>query len=499
MLVERNVCREHADDSVQATVRPYEVNTEDIVATEKAPGERGVQSNGNVMMALDSAGDTFPTSDTEQIMTREHDRTFLSTWCGIGRSPTADCIGTISISLCTSAKSVSTVISSTVLADETAMIRKDLEDSPVAMAAPAATSGKVASVKHRYAPCSIGPRDKAEVNTLLTGAHAERQVCAEHAERTVQDANHLNDENKEATIEAPAPGVCGTRPQRVLPMGDNWTGASTMTIDDAKTLRIGIDTAIDRMWCNIGRSPTTECTATAQGMLCLTATSSICMVPSPVCDSSDQQTTGTGRNEIRSIGNCSMPMTVAAGMTSNDGGVGTFRENHRTGNECHSDIERIREYGRREIKTLLKPGAIVELFPGTPDVVNTDQVTMNGGVRQVWYIRDHTKSGQHRASKRGRADDRMRRVDEDQGVRPPDVAIDERIAHVEACDMSGNRVQQCATAVVTANGDKPSGKFHHSGMNEMRSSILATLATNMMKYGHCVLAIYPAGCFGNIA
>jgi hypothetical protein len=173
-------------------------------------------------------------------------------------------------------------------------------------------------------------------------------------------------------------------------------------------------------------------------------------------------------------------MTVAAGMTSNDGGVGTFRENHRTGNECHSDIERIREYGHREIKTLLKPGAIVELFPGTPDVVNTDQVTMNGGVRQVWYIRDHTKSGQHRASKRGRADDHVRRVDEDQGVRPPDVAIDERIAHVEACDMSGNRVQQCATAVVTANGDKPSGKFHHSGMKEMRRSILATLATNMI-------------------
>jgi hypothetical protein len=98
----------------------------------------------------------------------------------------------------------------------------------------------------------------------------------------------------------------------------------------------------------------------------------------------------------------------------------------------------------------------------------------------VWYIRDHTESSQRQASKRGRADDRVRRADEDQGVRPPDVAIGGvRIAHVEECDMSGNRVHQCATAAVTANGDKPSGKFRHLGMNEMRRSILATLATNM--------------------
>jgi hypothetical protein len=389
------------------------------------------------MLDLDSAGGTVPTSDTKQIMPREHDNTILSTWCGIGRSPTDDCMERIPISLCTSAKpSVSTVISSTTLADAAAMICKDLEDSPIAMAAPAATSDKMLRAEPSIAQC-----EQMDVSALRTGAHAERQVCAEHAESTVQDASHLNDEIKEATIEAPAPGVCGTRPERVMPMGDNRTGASTMTIDDAKTLRIGIDTAINRMWCNIGRSPAAACTATAQGMLCLTATSSICMVPSPVCDSSDQQTADTGRNELQSIGNCSMPMTSAAGMTSNDGGVGTFRENHRTGSECHSDIERIREYGHREIKTLLKPGAIVELFPGTPDVVNTEQVIMNGGVRQVWYIRDHTKSSQHRASKRGRADDRVRRVDEDQGVRPPDVAIDERIAHVEACDMSGSRVR----------------------------------------------------------
>ena len=100
MLVERNVCREHADDSVQATVRPYEVNTEDIVATEKAPGERGVQSNGSVMMALDSAGDTVPTIDTEQIMIREHASAIISTWCGIGSSPTAQCTGTVPNSLC---------------------------------------------------------------------------------------------------------------------------------------------------------------------------------------------------------------------------------------------------------------------------------------------------------------------------------------------------------------------------------------------------------------
>jgi hypothetical protein len=160
------------------------------------------------MLDLDSAGGTVPTSDTEKVMTREHDKTILSTWCGIGRSPTADCIGTIPISLCTTTNpSVSTVISSTALADEAAMIRKDREDSPVAMAAPAATSGKVDSVKHSYAPWRIGPWDQAEVNALLTGAHAERQVCAEHAESTVQDADHLNDENKAATIEAQTPDV----------------------------------------------------------------------------------------------------------------------------------------------------------------------------------------------------------------------------------------------------------------------------------------------------
>ena len=73
----------------------------------------------------------------------------------------------------------------------------------------------------------------------------------------------------------------------------------------------------------------------------------------------------------------------------------------------------------------------------------------------------------------------MRRVDDDQEVRPPDVAIDDQCAHGQVCDVSGNRVHQCATAVVTAKGDKPSGKFQHSGMNEIRRRILATLATNM--------------------
>ena len=115
-----------------------------------------------------------------------------------------------------------------------------------------------------------------------------------------------------------------------------------------------------------------------------------------------------------------------------------------------------------------------------PDVANTDRVINDGGVSNV---------GCHADLKRHHGRDDVydcvvkRRVYDDQELRPAFVATDERSAHAEECDISGNRAHQCATAVVTAKGEKPSGTFQHQGMSEMRSRILATMAANMTDVG----------------
>jgi hypothetical protein len=496
--VEQRVCDEHTDDNVQATDRPYDVNKKAIIAAE-APGERQGPSNGKVMRDLDSAGDTVPTIDTEQIMIREHDSAIISTWCGIGSSPTAHCTGTVPTSLCVPSVCVSSTTPTVVPTNGTPHPHATMMDAntQVAMAAPTATNDKVDSVQHRRAPWRSAPCNRMAVNELRTGANAKRQRHAVHTVGNVRDADHLNDENKEATIEARAPDVCGNQPKRVKLMGYDQASAQTMKLGD-ETMRSNITVMIDRMWGSSGRSPTNECTAIIPISLCDSVETSVRDDLSPVSDFSDQQAASIGRNDLQGIGSkhgdCPLPMPVDTGMALSDGGVRTLHACRCPDDDSNPrDIERTRVDGHRgEQSTEVQRGDM------PPGVANNNQVIKDGGVCTMSNIgrRDDNKRRladsdreQHRAA--------VRRVAYDQIVRPPDVVTDER-AHVEEYDMSGNRVHQYATAVVNAKVDMPSGKCQHQGLNEMRKRILATLATNMTDVGPTCEASSVSDCIATM-
>jgi hypothetical protein len=306
------------------------------------------------------------------------------------------------------------------------MICTDLEDSPMAMAAPAATSDKVLRAEPSTAQC-----DQMDVNALRTGAHAERQVCAKHAESTVQDANHLNDEYKEATIGARAPDVCGNQPGHVVLMESDQAGAQTMRLWDEKDLNIA--GTMERI------------------------------IPEP-----------------------------ASFIASGYGGVHTFHADHRLDDDCDDyDVNRCRESGHRGEQSI---DAQQEDMPPA----NTNRVIKDGGVRTMFDV------GWRGDSKRRLVDsDRehfrhvVQRVTCDQIVRPPDVATDEH-AHVEEYDMSGNRVEQYATAVVNTKEDMPTGKAELTGrllaLAELRARILKLYAASTDDVGQTCEASSVSDC-----
>ena len=358
--------------------------------------------------------------------------------------------------------------SSTALADEAAMIRQALAASLLDT-----VKAKTNDESNRHEGASSEMREiRSEVSTEAT-VPTKRQMCAKHAECIDQGADHLNDDDKEAIIADKAPGEHEVQSNGKA-MADLDLANHTVTTNDTEMFSTG---------CFIEWSPTVECTASMQPSVCMNARQSVHVDPFPVCDVPVQLAPAADPNDKTIIrpppGNRTAYTVVETNVASGYGGVSTLHADQCLDDCDQLDIKRIRDNGHRGEQST---DAQREHMP--PDVANTNQVINDGGVRIVSNVgcRDDNKR------RRDTCDhDRavVRRVDDEQEVRPPDAAIDDRSVHVQMIDMSGDRVGKSAD--VDANEQMPTGKIELTGrllaLAELRARILEMYDASMTDMG----------------